>query len=251
MRLVVASLFLTLAATCHASFAAHPNGKYELKYFDFRGVAETARILLAFGGQEFVDARFEMAPGTFDSPSFQAAKKSGELVMNLNRVPVLVTPDGATTIGQSKAIERYLARQMGLMGKTPIEEALIDCIAEHCRDVKDAQMRKGFSAFAKDKTDEEKAMAREEWYGTDMPQMLEKINDAVRATGTAEGCAVGSSPSLADVSIFCLLRDCMPSDQNDVVKAAKNCDVLNAIADAVEANPGVAKWLNERPETMF
>jgi glutathione S-transferase len=148
-------------------------------------------------------------------------------------------------------VERFLARQMGLMGKTPTEEAWIDCVAEHCRDVKDAQMRKGFSAFAKDKPDEEKATAREEWYGTDMPQMLEKINKAVNATGTAKGCAVGSAPSLADVAIFCLLRDCLPSDKDDVASAAKNCDVLNTIADSVEANTGVAKWLIERPETMF
>jgi glutathione S-transferase len=248
MRLV-ASLLLTLTTTCYA-FAANNNAKLELKYFDLRGAAETARILLAFGNEEFVDTRFEIAPGTFDSPPFNKAKESGELGMNLNRVPVLVTPDGAT-IGQSKAIERFLARQMGLMGKTPTEEAFVDCVAEHCRDVKDAQMRKGFSAFTKNKTDEEKETAREEWFGTDMPQMLEKINEAVKSTGTTEGCAVGSAPSFADVAIFCLLRDCMPSDKYHVTNAAKNCDVLNTIADSVAANTGVAKWLSERPETMF
>ena len=44
------------------------------------------------------------------------------------------------TIGQSKAIERYLARRFGLMGENAEDEAMIDCIAEHCRDVKDAAM---------------------------------------------------------------------------------------------------------------
>lgn len=81
--------------------------------------------------------------------------------MNLNRAPVLVTSDGQT-IGQSKAIERYLAKQFGLMGNTLEEEAMIDCIAEHCRDVKDAARYKGFSKFTKNKTEEEKAEARKE-----------------------------------------------------------------------------------------
>mmetsp|Transcript_7720 Transcript_7720/g.11050 ORF Transcript_7720/g.11050 Transcript_7720/m.11050 type:complete len:247 (-) Transcript_7720:68-808(-) len=242
----IACLLLTLESSCYALAST----KLELKYFDLRGAAETARVLLAFGGNEdYVDTRFEITPGTFDSPSFKEAKESGDLLMNLGRAPVLVTSDGVT-IGQSKAIERYLARQMGLMGQTPTEEALVDCVAEHCRDVKDAQMRKGFSMFAKDKTDEEKAALRKEWYETDMPTMLEKIDNVVKATGT-EGFAVGSSPSLADVNIFSLLRDCMATDKEDVTKAAKNCDALNAIADAVANSPGVAKWLKERPETMF
>mmetsp|Transcript_7652 Transcript_7652/g.10986 ORF Transcript_7652/g.10986 Transcript_7652/m.10986 type:complete len:248 (+) Transcript_7652:80-823(+) len=246
LRLIVVGLFLTLGTSCRALAS---NGKVELKYFDLRGAAETARVLLAFGGNDFVDTRFQIVPGTFDSPSFKEAKESGDLFMNLGRAPVLVTSEGAT-IGQSKAIERFLARQMGLMGQTPTEEAVIDCVAEHCRDVKDAQMRKGFSMFTKDKTDEEKATLRKEWFETDMPTMLEKINNVVKSTGTA-GFAVGTKPSLADVSIFSLLHDCLSTDKDDVTEAAKNCDALNAIADAVSANPGVAKWLEERPETMF
>jgi hypothetical protein len=60
-------------------------------------------------------------------------------------------------IGQSRAIERYfyLAAQGGLMGDTQLEGALIDSVAEHVCDVEDAQARKGFSMFNRDKTDEE------------------------------------------------------------------------------------------------
>lgn len=74
---------------------------------------------------------------------------------------MLVTEDGIT-IGQIRAMERFLSKRIGLMGSTAAEEALIDCITEHCRDLKDASTRKGFSAFNKVKTEEEKASARKE-----------------------------------------------------------------------------------------
>ena len=84
---------------------------YQLKYFNGRGVAETIRLLFALGaagdiddgGDEDVDSttkhknyedvRFDIIPGTMDSPSFQAAKANGELVMNMNRAPVLVVTE--------------------------------------------------------------------------------------------------------------------------------------------------------------
>mmetsp|Transcript_4107 Transcript_4107/g.11656 ORF Transcript_4107/g.11656 Transcript_4107/m.11656 type:complete len:249 (-) Transcript_4107:725-1471(-) len=223
--------------------------QYRLRYFDIKGAAETSRIIFALGGEEYDDDRFAIDQATFDSPTFKEAKESGELKMNLNRAPVLIAPSGAT-IGQSKAIERYLARKFGLMGETAEDEAMIDCIAEHCRDVKDAAMRKGFSRFAKGKTDEEKAELRKEWFESDMPTMLGKIEDVVTETGSP-GYAYGESTSYADVVIWALLRDCMAADLEDTAKAAEKCTALNAIADQLAANVGVAKYLKERPESMW
>ena len=90
-----------------------PPAKLQLKYFDIKGAAETCRVLLAFGGEDYDDCRYQIDPTTFKSEEFLKAKESGDLKMNLNRAPVLITPDGKT-IGQSKAIERYLARRFGL-----------------------------------------------------------------------------------------------------------------------------------------
>jgi glutathione S-transferase len=212
-------------------------------------VAETSRILFAISGEKYDDARYEIDPATFKSTAFLEAKEAGDLKLNLNRAPVLITPQG-TTIGQSKAIERYLARRFSLMGQSPEDEAAIDCIAEHCRDVKDAAMRKGFSMFTRNKTDEEKAAARKEWFEADMPEMLLKIEQAVKETGSL-GYAFGSTLSYADVIIWALLRDCSAADLEDTVKASASCSALNAISENVAANPGVAKWLSERPESMF
>ena len=77
------------------------------------------------------------------------------------------------------------------MGDLDLDAAQIDYIAEHCRDVKDAQMRKEFSAFIRDKSDEEKTEARKEWFETDMPVMLEKVEKAVKLTSGKDGYAFG------------------------------------------------------------
>ena len=109
-----------------------------LKYFDARGAAETSRVLLAIGGIKYEDHRYAIGPG-FEAPEFKADKESGALALNLGRAPLLLTDEGA--IGQSKSIERYVANQAGLMGTTPFEAATIDMVAEHVRDVRDAQAR--------------------------------------------------------------------------------------------------------------
>jgi glutathione S-transferase len=246
---------LILFSSLSASFAlavssAGPPPKLQLKYFDIRGAAETCRVLLALGGEEYVDARYKIDQATFQSPEFLEAKGRGDLKMNLNRAPVLVIPDGRA-IGQSRAIERYLARRLGLMGKTPEDEAMIDCIAEHCRDVKDAATRKGFSRFTKGKTDEEKAIARSEWFGTDLPDMLGKVEESISGTSECAGFSFGNAPTYGDVAIWALLRDCAPGDLDDTAKASEKCVALNAIADQIASHPGVSKWLSERPESMF
>lgn len=212
---------------------------------------------MALAGQTYTDTRYKITPGTFDAPEFTAAKEAGDLDMNMKRAPVLIvgsSDGGATTtvIGQSKSIERYLSKQLGFMGSTEEDAAQIDCIAEHCRDIKDAQMRKGFSAFNRDKTPEEKETARNEWFGSELPVFLEKLETSVALTCGDEGChAVGESLSYADVVIFCLLKDCMAVDKEDMVAASVKCKVLNKIAESVAEHPNMVAYLKERPESMF
>ena len=240
-----ANSLLILAAYLNSSAAL----AYQLKYFDIRGAAETCRVIFALGDEDYTDVRYKIDQ-SFQSPEFNEAKECGDLKVNLNRAPVLVTPEGKT-IGQSKAIERYLARRYGLMGSTPEEEGMIDCIAEHCRDVKDAARQKGFSKFSRNKTDEEKAEARKEWFDNDMPTMLMKIEDALKETSEEEGYSFGSTTTYGDVAIWSLLRECLPADLEDTTKAAEKCVMLNAIADQIESNPAVSKWLKERPQSPF
>ena len=243
------SLLFSIISGCGALATPSP-AQFQLKYFDARGAAEGCRLIFAIAGEEYQDSRFELIPGKMESPAFLAAKEGGDLAMNLDRAPVLITPEGVT-IGQSKAIERFLARRFGLMGETEVEGALIDCIAEHCRDVKDAQMRKRFSMFVKDRTDEEKAEAQKEWFETDMPSMLAKIEATIETVATTKGFAVGSSLSYADVCIYSLLKECFPIYKEPTLEAAKDCPRLLEICDSVSSNPKVSQWIEERPATNF
>eukprot|EP00957_Ditylum_brightwellii_P043539 3300874-Ditylum_brightwellii.AAC.1 len=87
------------------------------------------------------------------------------------------------------------------MGESLEEEAMIDCVAEHCRDVKDAARFKGFSKFSKG-TEEEKSTKRKEWFTQDLPTMLKKVENDVQLTSKEKGFAVGNSLTYANVAIW-------------------------------------------------
>ena len=91
--------------------------KFKLMYFNLRGRAELARLILASAGQEYEDFRFEREQW----PQHKGNTPFGQ-------APVLeVTEDGKTVqIAQSLAIARYLARKFGLYGKNETEMAEID-----------------------------------------------------------------------------------------------------------------------------
>jgi glutathione S-transferase len=52
--------------------------------------------------------------------------------VRISRVPILYI-DGEPKIGQSKAIERFLAKQFGLYGANDVEGGQIDMLGEHVR----------------------------------------------------------------------------------------------------------------------
>jgi glutathione S-transferase len=241
---------LTALSTLFSSFALAAPSSLELKYFDVRGAIETARIILALGKHEYKDTRYTLTLGSMEAPEFKEAKESGALDANLGRAPLLVVDD-SHIIGQSKVIERYLAKKCGLMGSSDIEEAQIECIAEHCRDIKDAAAKKGFSFFSRDKTDEEKAAAKKEWFEEEMPTMLGKLEKAIQIYSGGDGFAFGTSTSYADVAIFSLLKDCIQEEAEATWKAAANCPSLLAVAEKIASDEGVSKWVADRPVTMF
>ena len=82
--------------------------------------------------------------------------------------PVLCVGD--VKIGQSKAIERYVARLCNMMGSNDIESAQIDCVTEHIRDIKDKYNKvKGTT----DATEKETQLAK--WFDTEFAEWLEKV----------------------------------------------------------------------------
>ena len=111
----------------------------KLMYFDARGAAEISRVLLKIGGLRFEDIRFSLQPKAegkgFETPLFDIAKEDGSLSANMQRAPVMVV-DGVT-IGQSRAIEAYVAQKAGLFGSSLLERARIQNIVENVKDIKE------------------------------------------------------------------------------------------------------------------
>ena len=69
--------------------------------------------------------------GRFGSPA-----DAGDLTANLGRMPLLRCKEGS--IGQSSAINFYLATELGLMGKSTYEQAQILAMQEHLKELKAA-----------------------------------------------------------------------------------------------------------------
>ena len=171
--------------------------KLELKYFDGKGLAEQSRILMALSGVEYTNTRWKMdmaKPYGKRCPTFVEAQGNGSIYMALDRAPVLIA-DGVA-FGQSKSIERYLARRVGLYGANELEAAQIDSFGEHLRDLKDLH--------GKAATDTEAA----DFKAKVLPAWLAKLE---RVAGDTKGCVVGNGLSLADVQLYYFICEHFPA----------------------------------------
>lgn len=95
----------------------------KLTYFDGRGRAEPARLLLALGKE----------PYEYEAVSVQTWQTPEGKAHYLERTPFGQLPlleDGVLRLCQSRAINRYLARKLGLYGDTLEEQARVDEVTE-------------------------------------------------------------------------------------------------------------------------
>ena len=96
---------------------------YKLIYFAGRGLAEPARMLFKAAGQAFEDYRYPIIinDGQFTRPEWDADKSK----YIYEKIPVLEIDGGKHVIAQSKAIERFLARQFNMLGDSEVDAAII------------------------------------------------------------------------------------------------------------------------------
>mmetsp|Transcript_41616 Transcript_41616/g.67512 ORF Transcript_41616/g.67512 Transcript_41616/m.67512 type:complete len:218 (+) Transcript_41616:120-773(+) len=213
--------------------------KYVLTYFPARGRAEIARYLFAIGGIEYTDKRVEF-------PEFQKTLKPftpfGQLpVLEVNGVLV------SYTIPQSRAIERFIAKEIGLFGSNNLEAALIDSVVEHFVDVNLAY-RKARETDDKNKDTEDKSKAKDEFFEKAFPAMLAPLEKFLTENGS--GYLVGAKLSLADVVIYFLLTDYF--DAKDKVAAIlSHLPHLTKLVSTVGAIPALQAHLKSRPVTTM
>jgi len=223
---------------------------YKLTYFDIRGLAENARIILAAAKQEYEDCRLSFSfgtPGDFSTikrPEFDEMKAKGQLDASMGKVPLLEV--NGVKIGQSKAIERFLASQLGMMGSSPTEAAQVDQLGETVRDIKDAyQKARGIQDEAEKKT------AIDKWFAEDLPNYMSLAEKSLPA-GPGP-FLVGGKLSLADILFYTLLL--APGGFFDNTEGAKasfqSSPKIKAAMEAVDALPQLKEYFASRKETPF
>ena len=136
---------------------------FHLIYRDARGRAELTRMMFAATKTEYTEKRFKISfmdgegnetktmseVRKVDMEDFNAESAPGAADTGMGQMPVLVV-DGGRMIGQSMAIERYVARITGLMGSDEVEAAQIDQLTETQRDMRMAWSNAGKEAAAKE-----------------------------------------------------------------------------------------------------
>jgi len=212
----------------------------KLMYFNAKGVVETTRIVLAAAGQEYEDFRYNFTfgtPGDFSTiqrPEFDADKAAGKLTASFGKLPLLVVGDAQ--IAQSKAIERFVARHVGMMGDNEFEAAACEVIQEHIRDSKDA--------YQKAKKEGDDAVAK--FFSETLPTFCTQLE----ATLGDNSFAVGTKLSLADVALWVYFNEFFDNKEG-AAAAQDGCPKLMAALEKVATNDGVIAWLASRPDTPF
>lgn len=200
---------------------------YKLYYFNFRAKAEVARLLFALAGQTYEDVRFEREDWPKHKPN-----------MPYGQAPVLeITEDGKTIkLPQSMAIFRFLANKFGAAGKTPMEKAQVDAVADLVNDLLNASL-----VGIHEEDAEKKKVFFEKYYGETVPNSFKLITKTLEENKT--GYLVGDGITFADLL---LLNACdWMTDHKD--KLLAQFPAIKAHYDMVAAIPNIAEWIKKRP----
>jgi len=213
--------------------------KYTLTYFAVPGLAETTRYLFKISDTDFVDSRLPISKqqdGKYIRPEFEELQKKGDFPFN--QVPVLEV-DGVK-IGQSKAIERFVARETGLLSGSNLEIAQIEALGEFFVDVRNAFYKIQYLPEG-----EEKSKAVQKFYSTELVSHLKTLEKNVDDRGF---CKFGKL-TLADVQLYALLEGM--DKQDEIQKTLKDFPKISSIRANVGSHPKIKKYQSERPKSSI
>jgi len=201
--------------------------EYHLAYFNLKGLGEIIRIVFSATETPFEDYRY---PISFPQgaaplkPEFDAIKHT----LPFGQVPLLTVKKGGKVfqIAQSKAIERYVAKQTGLMGSSDEEAALIDGVGELVNDLKSK-----FNAAKGDHVELTK------FINDVLPLQLSYVEKFIDSYGS--GYVIGNTVSLADIQLYYYLTTFIPAEHKvtEIIS-----DKIALLITQVASLPGIVKW---------
>lgn len=199
---------------------------YKLTYFKGKGRAEVCRQILAAADQPFDDVRLER-------------EKWMELKPNtpFGQLPLLEFDD--TLLAQSNAMARLLAKRFDLAGKTDVEQAVADMIVDSNED-----MARPLLAATFEPDEAKKAEMKKKFVADVLPKYLENMEKLLKSNGGGDGYLVGDGLTWADIHFAHCASWLKDADWSHFPK-------LKALAQRVEAYPGIAQWIKKRPESQF
>lgn len=211
--------------------------KYKLSYFNAKGVAEVTRLLFVVAGKQdlYQDVRVEKEEWAKLKPT-----------MPMKAMPVLEV-DGEV-ICQSAAISRFVANELGLMGKTGLDKARIEEIQETMIEMFSKYIFKMFGES--DETKKKELLTA--FMGEPMEDYLKFFQS--RLSKNKSGFFVGEKATLADIVVYRGLEmagDVLQKFGSDLAPKLAAYKEVDALCKKVAALPAIAKWVKDRPVTEF
>jgi len=204
---------------------------YKLIYFNLIGRGETIRLIFKVAGVEFEDFRIERDQFT---PEMKAETPFGQL-------PVLEV-DGVK-LCQSNACARYLARKYNLAGKTELEQAQADMLADCFED----SIKPMIPLFG-EKDETRKAEGMKKYAEEQMPAFLTLLETLLTANHGGEKFFVGDELTWVDLQFLSFNKWISHSGVKDPLT---NFPKLANLKARVENIPAIAAWIKIRPLTAM
>ena len=208
----------------------------KLTYFDLEGRGELIRLLLHAGNIDFEDFRFGFGEWAKHKPNTP-----------FGSVPVLHW-DGEE-MAQTMAIVRFVARKVGMAGKTDMEFFKADMVACHFEDIFTKLPGLRFA-----KTQEDRVTKAKEMMEDFLPKWLAPLETLLKKRG-GEWYS-GSGPTFADLAMMVAL-DFMHAPEEMAFKDMDNLKERRALLDKfplVKGNyqctcqlPSVWSWKAKKP----
>ena len=202
---------------------------YKLYYFNGRGRAEAARLVLAAAGQKYEDIRFEGEQW----PSHKSEMPLGQLpVLEFNGVK----------LPQSISIARFLAKQFNLAGKDNFEQAQVDAVVDTIVDLVNK-----FIAVRFEKDEAKKEELGKTFFGEELPKQLKNVETLGKLYGKGGAFFVGNQLTWADLLFYDIGESLLGAEAN----ALDNFTFLKQNRAEVAKLPQIAEYLKSRPVTPF
>ena len=202
---------------------------YKLVYFNGRGRGELARYIFAQAGVEYEDQRLTGEEFGKLKPSLPAGS-----------VPVLYV-DGEPLAG-SGTIARFLGERFGLAGSNDWENAQLDSFIDVLNDL----TQKVFPAFF-GSDEAKKAEAKEALFKEFVPKYFGILEKRITANNSAGGWMYKDKITYVDMHLSLLCDSLAAAEPN----FADEFPVIKKVWEGVKAQPKIAEWIKNRPETPF